>query len=486
MSEYNKLIFEISKEGRRGYRLPICDVESMDISEMIPEHLLSKSELSLPEVSEVDVIRHFTLLSNKNYGVDTGFYPLGSCTMKYNPKINEDMASIPALTGIHPYQSEKTIQGSLQLMYELSEKLAEISGMDQVSLQPAAGAHGELTGLMIIKAFHENRGDFKRKKIIVPDSAHGTNPASANVAGFDIVEIKSNEKGSVDLANLKSVLNDEIAGLMLTNPNTLGLFDENIKEISDLVHEAGGLVYYDGANLNAIMGIARPGDMGFDVVHMNLHKTFSTPHGGGGPGSGPVGVKKELVPYLPVPIIEKKEELFTLSYDKPLSIGKVKSFYGNFGVLARAYTYILSMGAEGLKKVSEMAVLNANYMKSRLKDYYYLPITKVCKHEFVLGGLEEGLSEVTTLDVAKRLLDYGYHPPTIYFPTIIDNAIMIEPTETESLETMDAFIEAMINISKEAKENPQLLKKAPYNTVVRRLDEVRAARNPVLKYTKMS
>jgi glycine dehydrogenase subunit 2 len=486
MIEYNKLIFEISKDGRKGYKLPLCDVESIDISEMIPEHLLSKSELSLPEVSEVDVIRHFTRLSNKNYGVDTGFYPLGSCTMKYNPKINEDMASIPAFTGIHPYQDEKTVQGSLQLMYELSEKLAEISGMDQVSLQPAAGAHGELTGLMIISAFHENRGDFKRKKIIVPDSAHGTNPASANVAGFDIVEIKSNEKGGVDLDSLKLVLNEEIAGLMLTNPNTLGLFDENIKEISDLVHEAGGLVYYDGANLNAIMGKARPGDMGFDVVHMNLHKTFSTPHGGGGPGSGPVGVKKELIPYLPVPIIEKKEELFTLNYDKPLSIGKVKSFYGNFGVLVRAYTYILSMGADGLKKVSEMAVLNANYMKSRLKDYYYLPITKVCKHEFVLGGLEEGLSEVTTLDVAKRLLDFGYHPPTIYFPSIIDNAIMIEPTETESLETMDAFIEVMINISKEAKENPQLLKKAPYNTGVRRLDEVRAARNPVLKYTKMS
>jgi glycine dehydrogenase subunit 2 len=484
MIEYNKLIFEISKEGRKGYKLPLCDVESIDISEMIPEHLLSKSELCLPEVSEVDVIRHFTRLSNKNYGVDTGFYPLGSCTMKYNPKINEDMASMPAFTGIHPYQDEKTVQGSLQLMYELSEKLSEISGMDQVSLQPAAGAHGELTGLMIISAFHENRGDFKRKKIIVPDSAHGTNPASANVAGFDIVEIKSNEKGGVDLDSLKLVLNEEIAGLMLTNPNTLGLFDENIKEISDLVHEAGGLVYYDGANLNAIMGKARPGDMGFDVVHMNLHKTFSTPHGGGGPGSGPVGVKKELIPYLPVPIIEKKEEQFTLNYDKPLSIGKVKSFYGNFGVLVRAYTYILSMGADGLKKVSEMAVLNANYMKSRLKDYYYLPITKVCKHEFVLGGLEEGLSEVTTLDVAKRLLDFGYHPPTIYFPSIIDNAIMIEPTETESLDTMDAFIEVMINISKEAKENPQLLKKAPYNTVVRRLDEVRAARSPVLKYTK--
>jgi glycine dehydrogenase subunit 2 len=484
MKEYNKLIFEISKEGRQGYKLPPCDVDCVDISKMIPQHLLSENEISLPEVSEVDVIRHFTLLSNKNYGVDTGFYPLGSCTMKYNPKINEDMASIPSFTGIHPYQSEKTVQGSLQLMYELSEKLAEISGMEQVTLQPAAGAHGELTGLMIIKSFHENNGDFKRKKIIVPDSAHGTNPASANVVGFDIVEIKSNEKGGVDLDSLKLALNDEIAGLMLTNPNTLGLFDENIIEISKLVHDAGGLVYYDGANLNAIMGKARPGDMGFDVVHMNLHKTFSTPHGGGGPGSGPVGVKKELIPYLPVPIIEKVEDKFILNYGKPLSIGKIRSFYGNFGVLVRAYTYILSMGAKGLKKASEMAVLNANYMKSKLKDYYYLPIDKVCKHEFVLGGLEQGISEVTTLDIAKRLLDYGYHPPTIYFPLIVDNAIMIEPTETESLETMDAFIEAMISISKEARENPSLLKSAPYNTIVRRLDEVRAARTPILKYTK--
>lgn len=484
MKEYNKLIFEISKVGRRGYKLPSCDIESTDIRDMIPEHLLSKKDISLPEVSEVDVVRHFTLLSNKNYGLDSGFYPLGSCTMKYNPKINEDVANVTTFTQIHPYQSVDTVQGSLELMYELSEKLAEISGMDQVSLQPAAGAHGELAGLMIIKAFHENKGDFKRKKIIVPDSAHGTNPASANVVGFETVEIKSNEKGNVDLDSLKSVLNDEIAGLMLTNPNTLGLFDENIKEISSLVHEAGGLVYYDGANLNAIMGKARPGDMGFDVVHMNLHKTFATPHGGGGPGSGPVGVKKGLIPYLPVPVIERKEEKFILNYDKPLSIGKVKSFYGNFGVMVKAYCYILSMGAEGLKKASEMAVLNANYMKSKLKDYYHLPIDKVCKHEFVLGGLEQGLSEVTTLDIAKRLLDYGYHPPTIYFPLIVHDAIMIEPTETESLETMDTFIEAMISIAKEAKENPQLLKMAPYTTHVRRLDEVKAARNPVLKYTK--
>jgi glycine dehydrogenase subunit 2 len=482
MKEYSKLIFEISKEGRKGYTLPTCDVESIDVIDLIPENLLGKKDIVLPEVSEVDVVRHFTLLSNRNYGLDAGFYPLGSCTMKYNPKINEDMASYPNFTGIHPYQNEKTVQGSLQLMYELSEKLAEVCGMDQVSLQPAAGAHGELSGIMIIKAFHENRGDFKRKKIIVPDSAHGTNPATANVVGFETVEIKSNEKGGVDLDSLKAILNDEIAGLMLTNPNTLGLFDENIKEISKLVHEAGGLVYYDGANLNAIMGKARPGDMGFDVVHMNLHKTFSTPHGGGGPGSGPVGVKKELIPYLPVPVVERKEDNFILNYDKPLSIGKVKSFYGNFGILVRAYTYILSMGSEGLKKASEMAVLNANYMKSKLKGYYSLPIDKVCKHEFVLAGLGEGISEVTTLDVAKRLLDYGYHPPTIYFPLIVHDAIMIEPTETESLETMDAFIDALISIAKEAKENPQLLKQAPYTTHVRRLDEVKAARNPVLKY----
>ena len=484
MKEYNKLIFEISKQGRRAYKLPSCDVDAIDIKEIIPKHLLREKDVSLPEVSEVDVIRHYTLLSNKNYGVDTGFYPLGSCTMKYNPKINEDMASNSSFTMIHPYQNVKTLQGSLQLMYELSEKLSEISGMDQVSLEPSAGAQGELTGLMIIKAFHENNGDFKRIKVIVPDSAHGTNPASANVLGYEIVEIKSNENGGVDLDSLKSILSDEIAGLMLTNPNTLGLFDENIKEISNLVHEVGGLVYYDGANLNAIMGKARPGDMGFDVVHMNLHKTFTTPHGGGGPGSGPVGVKKELIKFLPLPIIDKQGGSYTLNYDKPLSIGKVKSFYGNFGVLVRAYCYILSMGAEGLKKASEIAVLNANYMKSKLKDYYYLPFDRVCKHEFVLGGLKQGLDKVSTLDIAKRILDYGYHPPTIYFPTIVDNAIMIEPTETESLETMDAFIEVMIAISKEAKEDPELLKNAPYTTPVRRLDEVLAARNPVLKYTK--
>lgn len=484
MKDYNKLIFEISREGRKAYTLPECDVPDVDIEDVLPDEYKRTSDAVLPEVSEVDVIRHFTSLSNKNYGVDSGFYPLGSCTMKYNPKINEDMAKNPHFTEVHPYQPEETVQGSLELMYDLSHMLSEIAGMDAVTLQPAAGAHGELTGLMIIKAYHESRGDFQRKKIIVPDSAHGTNPASAAVAGFEIVEVKSNAKGAVDLESLKSVLDNSIAGLMLTNPSTLGLFESNIKEIAELVHNAGGLLYYDGANMNAIMGITRPGDMGFDVVHLNLHKTFSTPHGCGGPGSGPVGVKKDLIPFLPVPVIEKSGDKFALNYDKPQSIGKIKAFYGNFGVMVRAYTYILTMGAEGLKKASELAVLNANYMKEKLRKYYNLAFDQVCKHEFVLGGLITDNHEISTLDVAKRLLDYGYHPPTIYFPLIVDNAIMIEPTETESIETLDSFIDTMIKIAEEAKENPDLLKTAPHNTPVRRLDEVKAARTPVLKWSK--
>jgi glycine dehydrogenase subunit 2 len=484
MKEYNKLIFELSKPGRTAYTLPACDVPDIALNDLIPDDLLRKSELELPEVSEVDTVRHYTLLSNKNYGVDTGFYPLGSCTMKYNPKINEDMAAMSKFQNLHPYQSEETVQGALELMHDLSNMLAEITGMEAVSLQPAAGSHGELVGLMIIKAYHESRGDKARKKIIVPDSAHGTNPASASVAGFEVVEIKSNTEGAIDIESLKAALSGEVAGLMLTNPSTLGLFEKNIVEIAELVHEAGGLLYYDGANMNAIMGITRPGDMGFDVVHLNLHKTFSTPHGGGGPGAGPVGVKKELIPFLPVPIIEKNKDKYELIYDKPLSIGKIKNFYGNFGVLVRAYTYILSMGRDGLKKVSEMAVLNANYIKEKLKEHYYLPIDLICKHEFVLGGLNKGDHIVATIDIAKRLLDYGYHPPTVYFPLIVDSAIMIEPTETESLETIDAFIETMIKVAVEGRENPDLLKNAPYSTPVRRLDEVRAARNPVLRWTK--
>lgn len=484
MKTYDKLIFEISKEGRKAYNLSKCDLCNGEMSEYIPSEFLNDKEVDLPEVSEVDVIRHFTNLSNLNYGVDTGFYPLGSCTMKYNPKINEDMASICGLTCIHPYQSEETVQGSLELMYNLDTMLSEISGMDKTTLQPAAGAHGELAGIMIIKAYHRSRGDVKRTKIIVPDAAHGTNPATAAVAGFEIVEIKSDNFGAVDIDALKAVLNDEVAGLMLTNPSTLGLFEKNIKLIADLVHEAGGLLYYDGANMNAIMGKVRPGDMGFDVMHYNLHKTFSTPHGGGGPGSGPVGVKEHLVKFLPAPVIDKKEDKYILDYDRPDSIGKIKGFYGNYGVMLKAYSYILTMGAAGIKEVSETAVLNANYMMNKLKEYYHLPIDQVCKHEFVLGGLAGDSLEVSTLDVAKRLLDYGYHPPTIYFPLIVNEAIMIEPTETESLETLDGFIENMIKIAKEAKENPTILKEAPHNTPVRRIDEARAARNLILKWQK--
>ena len=484
MMEYNKLIFELSKEGRKAYTLPKCDVPCKCADDMLPKELLRKSSPELPEVSEVDVVRHYTLLSNKNFGVDTGFYPLGSCTMKYNPKIDEDMARLGGFTEVHPYEPEEAVQGSLELMYDLGEKLKEISGMDSITLQPAAGAHGELTGLMVIKAYHESRKDFKRKRIIVPDSAHGTNPASAAVAGFEIVEVKSNENGEVDIESLKSILDDTIAGLMLTNPNTLGLFESSIGEIAKLVHDAGGLLYYDGANLNAIMGTARPGDMGFDVMHMNLHKTFAAPHGGGGPGSGPVAVKKEFAKFLPVPVIEKQDDKYVLDYDRPMSIGKVKNFYGNFEVMVKSYAYILSMGGCGLKKASQYAVLNANYIKEKLKGAYKLPFDRACKHEFVLAGLNTDNHEVSTLDVAKRILDYGYHPPTIYFPLIVDNAIMIEPTETESIETLDTFIDAMLKIAKEAEDDPDSLKTAPHTTIVRRLDEVRAARTPIVKWSK--
>ncbi len=479
---YDKLIFELSRPGRKAYKLPPLDVEDVNLDNLIPKEFLTDEELNFPEVSEVDVVRHYTNLSNKNYGVDTGFYPLGSCTMKYNPKINEETSRYDGFVNVHPYQPENCIQGSLQLMYELEKSLCEIAGMDRMTLQPAAGAHGELTGIMLIKAYHENRGDFKRNKIIIPDSAHGTNPATAVMAGYSTVEIKSTKEGLVDLEALKAVLGDDIAGLMLTNPNTLGIADRNIKEIARLVHEAGGLLYYDGANANAILGHARPGDMGFDVVHFNIHKTFSTPHGGGGPGSGPVGVKKALVEYLPVPMVEKDGDRYFLDYNYPKSIGKVKDFYGHFGILVRAYTYILSMGSDGLKKASDIAVLNSNYLLSKLKEHYYLPIDTIYKHEFVLGGLHDTLSEVTSMDVAKRLLDYGFHPPTMYFPLIINQAIMIEPTETESKETLDLFAEAMIKIAKEAEENPDLLKTAPHDTIVRRPDETKAARNPIVKY----
>ena len=479
MKEYNSLLIEISKEGRKAYSLPKLDVQPIELNEMLDHNMIKKTDLELPELSELDVVRHYTLLSNKNFGVDTGFYPLGSCTMKYNPKINEDMASLSKFTNMHPYQPIETANGSLELMYNLSKMLCEITGMDEVTLQPSAGAHGEFTGLMIIRKYHETRGDLKRTKVIVPDSAHGTNPASANMAGFDIIEVQSTKNGAVDIDKLKEVLNDEVAALMLTNPSTLGLFEKNIEEIARLVHEAGGLLYYDGANTNAIMGITRAGDMGFDVVHLNLHKTFAAPHGGGGPGSGPVGVKKDLAKFLPVPVIEKQNNEYILNYDRKDSIGKIKNFYGNFGVMVKSFVYILTMGKDGLKKASQMAVLNANYLKENLKEYYDLPIDEICKHEFVLSGPH---GEYDTMDIAKRMLDYGYHPPTVYFPLIIREAMMIEPTETESLETLDEFIEAMITIAKEGKENPQLLTFAPHNTIVSRVDDARAVKKPILTW----
>lgn len=484
MVKEKSLIFEISKPGRKAYSLPECDVPEISLDELLDGKYIRKNPAELPEVSELDAVRHFTQLSRRNHGVDSGFYPLGSCTMKYNPKINELVARFDGFAKIHPYQSESSVQGALELMYNLDRHLSEITGMDMFTLQPAAGSHGEMTGLMIIKSYHMSRGETKRNKIIIPDSAHGTNPASCAVAGFDIIEIKSNEQGGVDLEHLKSVMSDEVAGLMLTNPNTLGLFDENILEIADVVHKAGGLLYYDGANANAIMGIARPGDMGFDVVHLNLHKTFSTPHGGGGPGAGPVGVKKDLIPFLPSPVVCKTDDKFFLDYDRPESIGKVRSFHSNFGIMVRAYTYILSMGAKGLREASETAVINANYIAEKLKDVYYLPFDRVCMHECVFSGKWQKEKGVSTLDIAKRLLDFGYHPPTIYFPLIIPEALMIEPTETESKETMDEFIAILRQIAKDVIENPEIVKSAPHNTVISRLDEALAARKPVLKYEK--
>lgn len=481
MLKHQPLIFEISKAGRKAYSLPECDVP---VCEGIESKYLRTEAPELPEVSELDAVRHFTQLSQRNHGVDSGFYPLGSCTMKYNPKVNEAVARFDGFAKVHPYQPEETVQGALKLIYELNNMLAEITGMDSISLQPAAGAHGELAGLMIMKEYHRNRGDHKRNIIVLPDSAHGTNPASAAVAGFDVVEIKSDERGLVDLESLKAVMSDEVAGFMLTNPNTLGLFDENICEISKIVHEAGGLMYYDGANANAILGITRPGDMGFDVVHLNLHKTFSTPHGGGGPGSGPVGVKKHLADFLPVPVVVKSEEKYSFDYNRPLSIGKVKSFYGNFGVYVRAYSYILSMGPDGLREIAQNAVLNANYIASRLKDKYYLPADRICMHECVFSGDWQKKKGVHTLDIAKRLLDFGYHPPTIYFPLIVSEALMIEPTECESIETLDKFIDVMRQIADEAENNPELVTSAPHTTVVSRLDEAAAARKPITRYNK--
>ncbi len=485
MRNYDKMIFDLSVEGRRAYSLPALDVPEKNLADFIPADHLRSESLDFPELFELDIIRHYTNLSNKNFGVDTGFYPLGSCTMKYNPKINEQMARLEGFANLHPLQDESTVQGALRLMYELDKSLCEITGMDKMTLNPAAGAHGEFTGINMIKAYHEHRGDFKRDKVIVPDSAHGTNPATAVMAGCSVIEVKSGKDGLVDVESLKEVVGDDTCALMLTNPNTVGLFEGHIQELMSIVHEAGGLVYYDGANANAIMGHARPGDMGFDVVHLNIHKTFTTPHGGGGPGCGPVGVKKILEPFLPKPTVEKKDDRYYLEYDIPNSMGRVKDFQGHFGIMVRAYTYILMMGADGLKEASTMAVLNANYIKEMLKDDYKLAYDAVCKHEVIFAGLKDNADgAVRTLDVAKRLLDMGFHPPTVYFPLIVPEALMIEPTETESKETLDEFIAAMKQIAKEARENPTELQNAPLTTLVRRPDETLAARNPILKYEK--
>ncbi len=481
MRAAKSLIFEIGQAGRRAIDLPKCDVPAKPIESLIPDKYLRKTAAALPELSQPDLIRHYTALSQRNFGVDSGFYPLGSCTMKYNPKVNEAIGGYDGFAKLHPLQPSETVQGALQLLYETERYLAEIAGMDGVTLQPAAGAHGELTGLKLIRAFHRVHGE-ARTKVIVPDSAHGTNPASAAVCGLEIVEIKSNADGSINLAALRAAVGADTAALMLTNPSTLGLFESQIEEIAQIVHDAGGLLYYDGANANAIMGLVRPGDMGFDVVHFNLHKTFSTPHGGGGPGSGPVGVKAALVPFLPVPIITFDGNQYDLNETAPLSIGKVHSFYGNFAIIVRAYAYIRALGPEGLRQVSEDAVLNANYCKSQLQEKYDSPFDRFCMHECVLTSAKQKAYGVNTLDLAKRLIDFGYHPPTIYFPLIVDEALMIEPTETESKETLDGFIAALLAIAVEAESDVKQIKNAPQTTVVGRLDETQAARKPVLRW----
>ncbi len=474
-----ELIFEISTHGRRGFIPPKLDVESYTL----PDELKRIEPPKLPELTEGDVVRHYTNLSRLNYAVDVGFYPLGSCTMKYNPKLNESAAIFDGFSKIHPYQDESTVQGALELMYNLQEALKVMSGMDAVTLQPAAGAHGEYTGVAVIRAYHEHRKDFERNEMIIPDSAHGTNPATATMNGYKAIEIKSDKNGMVDIEALKKIVGPHTAGIMLTNPNTLGLFDENVLEISRIVHEAGGLLYYDGANFNAIMGKVRPGDLGFDVVHFNLHKTFSTPHGMGGPGAGPIGVKKFLESFLPVPTVGKKGEKYFLDYSHRNTIGRVRSFYGNFSVLVRAYAYILTMGGNGLKRASEMAVLNANYLKAKISKTLEVPYNNgPCMHEFVATTeplLDHG---VKALDFVKRMLDYGVHPPTVYFPLIVHEDLMIEPTETESKMTLDKFVEVVEKIAKEAKENPKLLQEAPHITPVRRLDDVRAAKQLVLRW----
>ncbi len=474
------LIFERSVEGRQGGAFPACDVPETKPEDTIPQEFLRDDIEGFPELSEPDVVRHFTRLSQWNYGIDSGFFPLGSCTMKYNPKVHEDVAALPGFARLHPYAPEELSQGAIRLMVELEHALSEISGFDRVSLQPAAGAHGELTGMIMIRAYLESQGN-PRKKVLIPDSAHGTNPASCTLCGYSTVPVASGEDGCADPKAIEDVMDEDVAAIMITNPNTLGLFEQHIAEICTIVHAKGGLVYGDGANLNALLGKARPGDMGIDVMHFNLHKTFATPHGGGGPGSGPVAVKKQLVPFMPVPAPEYRDGVYSLDYERPQSIGRIRSFYGNFGVMVRAYAYILAMGSDGLRQVAENAVLNANYIKQQLQDVYHLKYETLCKHECVFSDTFQNEYGVTTMDIAKRLMDYGFHPPTVYFPLIVHGALMVEPTETESKETLDEFIRAMREIAREAREEPDVLKSAPHRPKMRRLDETSAARKPKLR-----
>lgn len=482
ISQDDRLSFEKSRPGRRAVNLPATRFSGEDPLKRIPKGLLRQTPAEFPELSESEIVRHFINLSRKNFSVDTHFYPLGSCTMKYNPKVNEWAARQEKFTALHPLQSEKTAQGMLRIFWELEAALKEISGMDRFTMQPAAGAHGELTGMMLVRAYHASRGGLGRTKVLVPDSSHGTNPASAALFGYQVVEIKSDSHGCVDLEDLKQHLDEHVACLMLTNPNTLGLFEKNILEITGLVHQQGGLLYYDGANLNPLLGIARPGDMGFDIIHINLHKTFSTPHGGGGPGAGPVGVKKHLMPFLPGPLVERTAQGFRWEPLDPRSIGRVKLFHGNVGVLIRAFVYLKTLGKEGLRKVSEAAILNANYMKEELGDAFTVATEGPCMHEFVLSLKAFAAQEVHAGDVGKRLLDFGFHAPTVHFPMVVPEALMIEPTETESRETMDLFIEAMKKIAHEIVTDPEKVKSAPHTLPVRRPNDVLAARKPILSY----
>jgi glycine dehydrogenase subunit 2 len=478
---YDRLIFELSSPGRIAYSLPGLDVPVADVRAWLPASAVRREPPALPEVSELDVVRHYSRLSQMNYGLDTHFYPLGSCTMKYNPKINEDMARLAGFARLHPLTPEASSQGALRLMHELAGMLAEIAGMDAVSLQPAAGAQGELAGVLMIRAYHQSRGE-KRTKVLVPDSAHGTNPASTAIAGYEVVQLRSDQNGEVDLDELDRHLGADVAAFMITMPNTLGMFEPHIVEIVERCHARGVQVYMDGANLNAILGITRPGDLGFDVCHFNLHKTFTTPHGGGGPGAGPVGVKAHLEPFLPVPVVTRTDEAYGLDWKRPRSIGKLHAFLGNFGMLVRAYTYIRTMGGEGLRAVSENAVLNANYVLARLAPHYDPAAPGHCMHECVVSARRQKKLGVSAMDVAKRLLDLGFYAPSTYFPLIVEEALMIEPTETESKETLDAFCEAMIRIAREAEEHPEVIHQAPVTTAVRRLDQTKAAREPNLRW----